>query len=78
MAKKEPFLVPKKRIKRAMIIFSLKFLLVQFLAKFMQQKKAKKAKNMAKKGIFGPKSQKITFWGDQKKFDPKNFFLLHF
>ena len=44
----QPFQPKWQPCKRAKIVYSLKLLLLQFLAKFKQ----KKYKNMAKKGVF--------------------------
>ena len=56
MVKKGPFLHPEIRPKGPKSFFSQTYFL-QFLVKLIQER-AKKSKNMAKKGIFGPKRYK--------------------
>ena len=65
---------PKKGTKSAKIDFLLKLHFLHFLAKF-RQKKAKNYKNMAKKGVFGPKNWNL---GGQKKNWPEIFLFVNF
>ena len=65
-AQKRVIFGPKKRIKRAKIAFSLKRHFLTFYPN-LGRKNAKKSKDMAENGVFGPKKSKKINFGDQKK-----------
>ena len=77
MVKKCHFGLQRITKKSELITFSLKLAFLQFLAKF-KQKREQKSKNMAEKGVFGPKrhhfcTKKMTKIGFSLKLH-----LLHF